>query len=321
MEKIMDINKENAMKLWHTQFGKSQKVKDFAGREIMKSAFDDRKSKYGWNIDHIMPQSQGGKSTMSNLICCSILTNDEKQDSFPCFTANEKSFEIKRVQNHYEIFEINPQNQCDDESVNFFSAAEGLQYLNGLIDSGINLFYSSVSISINLLEPDLLNVFYEFIKKLFTDSVDDELEYIFGNIHGIPNINLSDFDKMFILNRNCKNQEQVQNMLDTCILLNTYLNSFLGQYLDHYSIYLATKEVSYEFSSKDTKDVLKNLDLFGLSKSEYFVVDETTKQNTDLKNRQLEKTNISLVKSAYIYNYVYKQLENDLHTLQDNKQN
>ena len=37
------------------------------------------------------------------MICCHILTNDEKADKFPCSNANGKRFEIVKVENHYEI--------------------------------------------------------------------------------------------------------------------------------------------------------------------------------------------------------------------------
>lgn len=50
---------------------------------MIKAAYNDRGSDYGWNVDHIFPQSRSGKTTESNLIYCHILTNDEKADKFP----------------------------------------------------------------------------------------------------------------------------------------------------------------------------------------------------------------------------------------------
>ena len=91
------------MRLWNKSFGKETKVKDFAGRTIAKGAYNDRNSDCGWNVDHILPQSRGGATADHNLVCCHILTNDEKADKFPCFNANGVSFEIIKVQNHYEI--------------------------------------------------------------------------------------------------------------------------------------------------------------------------------------------------------------------------
>ena len=96
MKKSIDLNREAAGKLWVQQFGKRQKAVDFAGREMVKAAYNDRNSNYGWNVDHILPLSKGGKTVNNNLICCHILTNDEKEDKFPCFKANTKEFEIKK---------------------------------------------------------------------------------------------------------------------------------------------------------------------------------------------------------------------------------
>ncbi|MCI8534228.1 MAG: hypothetical protein HFG68_01425 [Hungatella sp.] len=96
MKKPMDLNKETAMRLWVKQFGKRQKAIDFTGREIAKTAYNDRDSKYGWNVDHIFPVLKSGKTADYNLICCHIQTNSEKANRFPCFRANEKVFEIQK---------------------------------------------------------------------------------------------------------------------------------------------------------------------------------------------------------------------------------
>mgnify|MGYP005768069053 CR=1 FL=1 len=80
-DEIMELNRETAMRLWVRDFGKASKAVDFAGREIVKGAYNDRNSNFGWNVDHILPQSQGGKTADSNLKCCHIFTNDEKADS------------------------------------------------------------------------------------------------------------------------------------------------------------------------------------------------------------------------------------------------
>ena len=66
-DEIMELNRETAMRLWVRDFGKVSKAIDFAGREIAKGAYNDRNSNFGWNVDHILPQSQGGKTTDSNL--------------------------------------------------------------------------------------------------------------------------------------------------------------------------------------------------------------------------------------------------------------
>ena len=72
MNKTMELNKETANRLWVKQFGKRQKAFDFARREIAKASYNDRNSNFGWNVDHILPESRGGKTADHNLICCSI---------------------------------------------------------------------------------------------------------------------------------------------------------------------------------------------------------------------------------------------------------
>lgn len=125
----MELNKETANRLWVKQFGKRQKAFDFAGREIAKASYNDRNSNFGWNVDHVLPESRGGKTADHNLICCSIKTNDEKADRFPAFKANGKQFEIQRRENHYEIIDKSrkTENQCLDDSVNFYDVAQGLK--------------------------------------------------------------------------------------------------------------------------------------------------------------------------------------------------
>ena len=138
-ENAMIINRETAMSLWNKSYGKSNKIKDFAGREMVKAAYNDRNSDYGWNLDHILPQSKGGKTTESNLICCHILTNDEKADKFPCFSANGKQFEIVKVENHYEIKEISKKSDKveskstnQEDETNFFDSAAGIRFFKSL---------------------------------------------------------------------------------------------------------------------------------------------------------------------------------------------
>ena len=175
-ENKMVINRATAMLLWNKSFGKSSKAKDFAGREMLKAAYDDRGSKYGWNIDHILPKSRGGKTTESNLICCHIKTNDEKADKFPCFTANGKKFEIVKVQNHYEIREIKPSvkdvtssNNEEDASINFYDSAAGIHFYKSL--KGIQnkkIFVGTIIIDLFNIETTAV---IDFITELFWEDV------------------------------------------------------------------------------------------------------------------------------------------------------
>ena len=109
----MEINQKNAIRLWSVQFGGGNEAVDYSGRKIVKSAYNDRNSKYGWNIDHILPKSRKGKNEEKNLICCHIATNDEKKDSFPVFNANGKSFQIVNKNSSWVIEHLRKQNNVD----------------------------------------------------------------------------------------------------------------------------------------------------------------------------------------------------------------
>ena len=131
----MDLNRETAMRLWNKAFGKETKAVDFTCRVIVKGAYGDRNSDFGWNVDHILPVSHGGKTNDSNLVITHIKTNDEKADKFPCFTANGIKFEIVKVQNHYEIKKVDnvgTKKVENDETVNFFDSAAGVRYFKKL---------------------------------------------------------------------------------------------------------------------------------------------------------------------------------------------
>lgn len=143
--KIMIINHKTALQLWNEQFGKETKVTDFAGRKMVKGAYNDRKSKYGWNIDHIQPLSRNGKSDKANLICCHILTNDEKKNHFPSFTANDINFQIQNKHNQFIINKIEKMERSSEMNVipkntnsKSRKLAEGYYVSNEDINTGLN---------------------------------------------------------------------------------------------------------------------------------------------------------------------------------------
>ncbi len=102
----MEINRNNAIKLWEQRYGKADEISDFAGRIMKKGAYDQRGSKFCWNIDHILPKSQGGKNGIDNLVCVHIVTNSEKADKFPSFVANDKTFEIRNDHAKWNIINV-----------------------------------------------------------------------------------------------------------------------------------------------------------------------------------------------------------------------
>ena len=220
-EKQMDLNRETAMRLWNKAYGKCTKVKDFAGREMAKGAYNDRNSEFGWNVDHILPQSKGGKTADYNLICCHILTNDEKADKFPGFVANKKRFTILKVENHYEIkpekettkkeVETKPKN----DDVNLYDSASGIRLYKKF--KGFQTkkrFVGTVEIylsGINGADTALT----DFIEEMF---ITEDVQFVDGgNYYSGTSV------KMLVKNYEMPNNDDVDNLLEKCILLNTYL--------------------------------------------------------------------------------------------------
>ena len=240
MDKIttqfMDLNRETAMRLWNKQFGKETKVKDFAGREIAKGAYNDRGSKFGWNVDHILPQCKNGKTADHNLICCHILTNDEKGSKFPCFVANDRTFEILKVENHYEIkpvkskAEQKPQQQQPQE-LNLFDSASGIRFYKK--QKGIQNKKCFVGTVIIKLEDVQNTALIDFIEEVFCD----ESIVSYSNKNSYWNRN--DIT-LIIRNYNMPKKDDINELLDKCVLLHTYLSYYfkeLGEVKDYNIFY------------------------------------------------------------------------------------
>lgn len=166
-QKSMDLNRETAMRLWNKSFGKESKVKDFAGRIMAKGAYNDRNSEFGWNVDHILPQSKGGATADHNLVCCHIKTNDEKADSFPCFNANGVSYEIVKVQNHYEIRSKSKKKNTEstDTEPDLFDSAAGVRLFKSL--KGIQNKKRFVGTVYIYLDSVTNGAVIDFIEKIF----------------------------------------------------------------------------------------------------------------------------------------------------------
>lgn len=300
----MIINKETAMKLWVKRYGKAIKITDFSGRVIVKAAYDDRNSKFGWNVDHILPQSKGGKTTESNLICCHILTNDEKANSFPCFTANNKKFEIIKVENHYEIRSKEKSlNMNNDDNVNFFDSASGIKFykkLKGLQNK--QTFVGQVFIELKNLKNTAL---IDFINELFQTDIN------YSKNNNTTLITIKDY--------NMPLQSDIQQMLDNCILLNTYLSKYfvLKDIIDAYSIFFGVHSFSDKLRTltfNNVNDYTQNLINNGCHNG--FLVNENVVHNTDLKKEQNLKIftidNHYFNGKIYCCNFLFTKLANNL---------
>ena len=267
-EKTVEICRELAMSIWKKTYGKATKAKDFAGREMDKGAYDQRGSKFGWNLDHILPKSRGGKDTESNLICCHIITNDEKADKFPCFTANGKQFEIIKVENHYEIKEKKDDSskdnsdtdreQTQDLGVNFYDYSAGIR----CYQTYEKQFWGSLTIK---LENPKNAAIVDFIKELFDEAT--VVTRRCSNYYGSILIRVAEI--------RLPTKESIQELRNKSLTLNTYLGSY----------FLKKKLISnyYVFcEAHNQEDELKCIDSPNMFDSSYkFTINELIKINSD----------------------------------------
>ncbi len=320
MKKQMELNKETASRLWGQQFGKRQKAIDFSGREIAKAAYNDRNSAYGWNVDHILPQSKGGKTADYNLICCHILTNDEKADKFPCFKANEKTFEIQRRQNHYEIVARDAEeNEESDETVNFFDAAQGLKcWKQCKIHKG-KAFVGYVKIRVetangtDVKSDSLFDRYGMFLSELFgTESIFVE-NTCAGYLNSYFMYGSTQTCIFTVIVGNIPTKRDTQNFLDDCVVLNTYNDYFIRKH-DFKCIQIVCGmecyNSCYEMSLKCKKDILdKEVQFSSLNTSDALVIDELVRMNTDAEK---ELKGILPQNGFYPYNFMFTKLKENL---------
>lgn len=296
----MELNRETAMRLWNKTFGKDTSAHDFTGRKIVKGAYNDRNSEFAWNVDHIYPQSKGGATNDSNLIVCHILTNDEKANKFPCFTANKKKFEILKVQNHYEIKNLSDSKEkLQEPIVNFLDSASGIRLFKNL--KGIQnkpRFVGSVFIKLENVENTAI---IDFIEKLF-DEENISFSVSKNYYSTITTILLKNYDMPF--------KEDTNNLLDKCIILNTYLSNYFKE-----------KELITGY------EILFRVDAFD-KKVDMYINDQEINFN-NLRNNQCLNTllinqeviintdaskdiNCTSYKYYYEYNYIYTNLKENL---------
>lgn len=301
-EQIMEINHETAIRLWNNSYGKATKVADYAGREMAKGAYGDRNSKYGWNLDHILPQSKGGKTTDSNLVCCNIETNDEKADKFPCFNANGKKFEIVKVQNHYEIrlFQKKKAENAKNDTVNLFDHSAGLELLNKLYAYSVkNRFVGTVEILLSDVKGTRV---LDFIEYVFASP---ENHVRFTRYSGYGNCYL-----VTIKNYCMPKKEDVQSLLDNCVLINTYMSKYFNPTCEvgRYDIRFRVSEYDNSetmFYNQDRQYSSASMPVMRmLSNSMY--INELVRKNTVAKDR------IPEIRDLGQYDYVYTKLAESL---------
>ena len=309
-EKRMDLNKETAMRLWNKSFGKKTKVKDFTGRTIAKGAYNDRNSEFGWNVDHILPQSRGGKTADHNLVCCHILTNDEKADKFPAFKANGINFEIVKVENHYEIKLLTKETKKrkkapeHDDTVNFMDSASGVRFFKQL--KGIQnktRFVGSVLIRLQNVSNTAI---IDFIEK-FLDE--ENISYLMSNNYW------SSETRIVAKNYNMPIKEDMAKLLDKCILLNTYLKNYFKP-----MNYITKYDICYQVNCyQDKQDMYLeaqkiNFDNFNASLDDALFINKLVHINTEAEEREpdLDFSYHTYCRYDYTYTKLAKNLEKDV---------
>lgn len=318
----MDLNRETAMRLWNKTFGRESKARDYTGRMMAKGAYNDRNSEFGWNVDHVLPQSRGGVTADHNLVCCHILTNDEKADSFPCFTANGIPFEIRRVQNHYEIRvrEQGTKSEQKYEDVDLYDSAAGIRLFKSL--KGIQNKKRFVGTVFIYLKAVSNGAVIDFIETVFdTESISyssynnwyNTIPISTNRAHTYPlnvKITASNFDLPY--------QSDISELLDKCVLLNTYLSCYFlkCEYVMGFDIY-------YRVDCIDRTTFPESPDSRQLDSSHFTVegnglcVNDLVLQNTDA-GEKVKKSSFS--SSEYTpYNVVFTNLERNLNKEVDGK--
>ena len=306
----MDLNRETAMRLWNKSFGKETKVKDFAGRIIAKGAYNDRNSDCGWNVDHILPQSRGGTTADHNLICCHIHTNDEKADKFPCFKANGVSFEIIKVQNHYEIrHKTNePKKQKDvSETVDFFDSAAGIRFFKKLKGAqNKNRFVGTVHV---ILHNVMNTAVIDFIEELFGDeNISFSAKTNYSSFYTLGSGARGQNIQIKISDYNMPLKENTSALLDKCVLLNTYLSSYFleCEYINGFDIYYRID--SFDDKSKMYGSNFESVENRYIQAKNSMFVNELVLNNTDAG----EKIQIEPYSEYAEYNYVFTNLSKNL---------
>ena len=289
----MELNRETAMRLWNKTFDKETKAYDFAGRQMAKGAYNDRRSDYGWNVDYILPQNKGGVTADHNLICCHIKTNDEKADKFPCFIANEKRFKLVKVKNHYEIVLEDKPSIDKNVSVNFYDNTAGLrffEYLKGIQNK--HCYIGTVLIRLkNLTNTAVI----DFIDKIFDEE----------NITYSMNENYRESEtRITVRIYNMYMKEDSKMLLEKCIVLNTYISNYFidNGYINSYEIYYRNDD----FEKKEMylkADKINFSDIYGDYYNSLFVNDSVIiNTGIDIKSSGHEYTEHNYVSSALALN-------------------
>lgn len=71
---------------------------DSCGAWIIKHHYGNRESDFGWEIDHVYPESLGGRDDEENLRAMNWRNNDSKGDDFPIYKGRVHAQENRNIE-------------------------------------------------------------------------------------------------------------------------------------------------------------------------------------------------------------------------------
>ncbi|GHT68355.1 hypothetical protein FACS1894110_15680 [Spirochaetia bacterium] len=124
---------DNAIrKFWEHEFGSSEIGYDFAGWEIRKGAYGQEGSRFGWNVDHILPKSMGGTDDVNNLQITHMDTNAERGNKIT-FWLEDVSINGRSYQVSYQVKRVSRIGK-EDNVVNYNNHYNGKKYCIVIVD-------------------------------------------------------------------------------------------------------------------------------------------------------------------------------------------
>lgn len=98
----MNFNEEIISQVWEratkvTGYDAVSVRKDACGAWIVRGKYGNRDSRYGWEIDHVLPKALGGGDDAVNLRAMQWENNLSKGDSYPGYRAVVRARETENV--------------------------------------------------------------------------------------------------------------------------------------------------------------------------------------------------------------------------------
>ena len=87
------MDKRQALNFWFQEYGDQAYAYDFVGRKIERSEYMEE-SATGWVVTYLRPLAQAGPADDTNAVIFHYLTEAEKGDNYPEFTANEMPYRV-----------------------------------------------------------------------------------------------------------------------------------------------------------------------------------------------------------------------------------